>query len=509
MENVFDQVKTALNIQEVICRETSLAMKGKHLEECPFCGGHGCFSIQAENGRFKCFQCAEGGSVIDFLMKHLGIDEAGALQRGAAMAGITLDKPASAPRLTVVDKILQQAAEYYHQNIQNGARAYLIEKRGHRDDVLKKMMVGFSDGDLVNHLAKQKFSYDDMLKSGLVRMDAENGKTIRYYDFFSKNLVIFPHVCGKKIFHFSSKDPSGKKPPYQLPADFRHKQWFFYNQDALKYDGGILVEGENDLLSVLEAGFFNVFGLIGQISDVQIKRLERYCKTNTLYLWMDNDYDPEKPFAKGLGYVRKICQAIDTDNIKIIVYPDQVKDPDDFIQAIKDPKERKKTVDALIGASVDYITWEIGQAARMEDKAKIISHLEKFGIFQRITRQPEIWQPVYVDRIEALGFPRKAIEAKLETEHDLKQKLALYFEAVGNKGAADPIVISNMMFEFFKKEGKFYRTREDEVFLLYKNRTYSISNNLPFNALIMKTAKPSANPGAGEERLERSGEPGF
>ena len=39
--NDFETVKNAVNLLDVICTETGLKVKGKHLEECPFCGGGG------------------------------------------------------------------------------------------------------------------------------------------------------------------------------------------------------------------------------------------------------------------------------------------------------------------------------------------------------------------------------------------------------------------------------------------------------------------------------------
>ena len=70
-------------------------------------------------------------------------------------------------------------------------------------------------------------------------------------------------------------------------------------------------------------------------------------------------------------------------------------------------------------------------------------------------------------------------------------------ETLLKKADADPVFISEMLFQHFKSKGKFFRTREDEVFLLYKNKTYEISNNLPFNSLMMSTTDllPTREPG--------------
>lgn len=60
----FDRIKDALPLLQVITQETGLKMKGHHLEECPFCQGHECFSIKDQ--RYKCFQCNAAGDIRKF-----------------------------------------------------------------------------------------------------------------------------------------------------------------------------------------------------------------------------------------------------------------------------------------------------------------------------------------------------------------------------------------------------------------------------------------------------------
>ena len=503
-QTIFDKIKNSLNIQEVICRETGLVMKGKHLSECPFCKGHECFSIQADKGKFKCFQCDAAGSVIDFFMRQHGMDESGALKYGAQAAGIEITDRKKPARLSTKDKIFIAAAHYYHQaGLKNGGRAHFIERRGHVEDTIKKTMAGIADGKLHEHLAASGFSYDDMVETGLISRDKK--KEDRVYDFFAPGMAVYPHFVGGKIAHWTAKEMvkkpgADKKRSYQLRNEDRDKAWRFYNQDAAdSMSELILVEGEDDLHSVLDANVPGVIGINGQISEDQIKTVEYYSKTKSIFIWMDNDEDPEKPFAKGKGYIRKLFsrRSSGMDGVKIIVYPDTFKDPDEFLRQFPDPKQKKAAIDRLKSDAVGYISWEIQEAGRKEDKNAILGHLEAFKVFQKICLEPEIYQQVFISKIAELGFSESAIREKLETEQDLKQQLSLYFETLPKKTDADPIRISDIMFNFFKAQGKFFRTRKEEVFLMYRNRVYEISNNLPFNALIMKTTDllPTENPG--------------
>ncbi len=483
--NDFARVKEAVNLEEVITRETGFKMKRHHLEECPFCGGHDCFSIHDDEGYFKCFQCGDGkGDVFCFLEKYHKIDRKEALKKAAEIAGIELEHISSpAVRYTVKDKIFLETAKYYHENmLRNGVKNYLSEKRGHKIEVLKKMQVGYSTGDLLDHLRSKGFSDSDILNSGLATERKINDQP-HIFDFFTKGLIIYPHIVKGKIFHFTMKDPKKEK-SYQLPADKRHKQWRFYNQDALDtYEEIILLEGENDLQSVLDAGVNHVIGLIGQVSQEQIKSLGARCRKKTLYLWMDNDPPNDKGKRPGHEYIRKICQGLGNINIKIILYPDN-QDPDEYLQNFKG--DRRKEIHRLIDEAVDYISWEIIQAGRNDSLEARLAALKENKVFQAITVQPEIKQQIYIEKIEALGFTKKAISEQLEDKLDLRRRINVYFTQLSSKSDADPNIIAGIIHQCLSKDGRFFFDRNNKVFLLYNNRIYEISSNRPFNALMQK-----------------------
>lgn len=497
MDNVFQQVKSTLSIQDVICKETGLAVKKKHLEECPFCQGHECFSIQDNKGYFKCFQCDKKGDIFKFLEFFRGVDNKDALEAAAGLAGIDLPKKAGKQiRLSRRDKIFLDAAAYYHQQMhKNGGKAYFIEERGHDPEVLNQMAVGWADGQLYEHLKQKGFTFEEMVDSGLVKLK-EDTPDSGFFDFFRRGLAVFPHFSQGRVHHFTMKDPIKKVKSYQLPADKRSKHWRFYNQDALKYDDVVVVEGENDLLSVKDAGVYGVIGTSGQVQDIQIRAFENY-KRKRLYMWMDNDEDTNKPYAKGKGYIRKICSSLSHVPFWIIVYPDKWKDPDEYLQQFTSTKEKRQAIEELKQNAVDYLTWEIIQANLRPDMDKKLAHLNRFKVFQSIALESEIRQQVYIEKLEDLGFTRKAIDDQLETETDIKRKLAVYFEQLQKKTDADPVLLSDMLFQHFKAKGRFFRTNKEEVFLLYKHKTYEISNNLPFNSLMMRTTDllPTREPG--------------
>lgn len=492
MTSDFDRIKQSLPLLAAISQETGFTMKGKHLSECPFCGGHECFSIFDNDRQFKCHQCGKGGDLFSFLQDLKHIDPAESLRYAARMAGITLTeaKGARDVKLSTKERIFIEAANYYHTHmLSNGGKEYLIQQRGHREDILRKQQVGWTDGWLVEYLRSKQFTDIEIKASGLskVKMD---GEVQHLVDFFVKGVAIFPHHEKGRVLHFTIKDPL-KKYKYQLPEKDRLKDWRFYNQDALaKYGEVIVVEGENDTLSVLDSGIDHVIGMIGQPADYQLKALQAHCSKKHLYLWLDND-------EGGKGFIRKICKAIQ-GNVRIMSIPQiqgsESKDPDEYLRKFEG--DRRKEIKRLQDEALDYITWEIGEIAKGETRDDRLTAMRDRGIFAAVADMVEVEKLVYIEKLVKLGFTEEAIEQELETNQELRSQLAVYFEKTPKKDA-DPNYIAALIFKSLCQQGRFYRDGMGDVYLLYHHAIYSIGNNRPFNALIKKLTSllPTKEPG--------------
>ncbi len=484
----FKRIKGLINIQQFIERETGLRMKGHHLEECPFCHGHDCFSIKTEEGFYKCFQCGTNGDCFSFLEAYHKIDTSEALKQAAEFAGIKLTPQKEKEQaLTTKERIFLEATSYYHSGmLNNGGREYLITQRGHDEGILTDMRVGWADGGLVEHLRGKGFPDKDIKASGIAKELKKNQATF-LTDFFIANIAIFPHFYKNKVLHFTIKDPQ-KKFKYQLPEKTRSKEWKFYNQDALKkYNEIVLVEGENDLLSCLDSGVKHVIGMIGQPADYQIKALKDNCKGKHLYLWLDND-------EGGKQYIRKICQSLKEYNVRIIVYKAK-KDPDEYIRAFEG--NRKKEIRRLQDDAINYISWEISDIASLKGLDNRIKALKDRNIFQAVADMVQIEQLVYIEKLQTLGLTRSAIEEQLEHNQELITELNLYYENLSNKRDADPNYIAGKIFNYFSRQGRFFYDGMNKVYLLFQHKIFEVATNRPFNALLKRYTKllPTKEPG--------------
>lgn len=488
----FTKVREAINLEDGIAKLTGLAKKGHHLEACPFCSGHNCFSIDNQKRQWHCFQCGDNnhGDIFDFISALRNCSPHEALQEAADMAGIVLaapEKKKSRP-VTAKEQIFLAAAGYYAAKMANGGKEYIIKQRGHAESVIAEMGIGYADGGLYDHLLTENFRSEDILASGLVKEKDINGEK-RIVDFFKKGLVIFPHYIRKQPANFTMKDPE-KKLAYQLPAEKRDKDWRFYNQDALSaYDEIFLVEGENDLLSVMDAGHRNVIAIIGQVSNEQIDALKSYCERKILYVWVDND-------EAGVKYIRKITAGLNGHNVTVRIIDYEGKDPDEYIQKTE-PAERRVRVRDLKLKAIDYLTWEIRQAGKQEDLNAALEHLRKYKVFTHIGLLPEIERTAYKKHVERLGFSAAGIQDEITATNSLKQELDFYFENVGDMKNASPLAIADIIFSYFNRVGRFFYDRYNNVFLLYKGDMLEVSVNRKFNALMKRYTSmlPNRNPG--------------
>ncbi len=322
-----------------------------HWNPAPCCGHKGSLNIvpNTDEKVFKCHSCEAAGSVIDLAMKVWNLDEAGALKRLAADFNVTIEeaRPKAQKPLSVTEKILGAAAEFYHGNVlgdpDSPARAYFCKKRGHTEDTLKRMKVGYADGHLLAHLIKLGFKPEEVIETGLATTTRATRTLTEPEDYYWRGLVLFPVIdhAGKPI-SFTSKDPTGKVKGLMLPGT---KKTWFLNMEALgKGTELIVVEGQNDLASFFDGGFYNVIGTAGNPTGEQMRLLRNYLKKGmTVYACFDSDanHDPAGK-SGGPGFTRLLGdEVIKTEaEAMFIILPKGFKDVDAYLSAGEGVKQK-------------------------------------------------------------------------------------------------------------------------------------------------------------------------
>ncbi len=352
-----------MDLLEFILRESGRRVQKSfsgyvQLDECPFCQGHGCFTVQTGDDRyFKCFQCEAKGDIFSFAQAFRKLSSPlEALRQIADERGIELEKKAESPpapdplkirRREIFEKAIVHFQETLFSEVGELALRYLTEERGHTLETIRRNGLGLTDGRLFATLTATIPDHD-LIQSGLV-IAGEDGRT---FDAFPAGLIVFPHWItgpeGRFIGDFTLKPYEPERTPLRLRSDYRDPSCLFLNQPAVRERSFIVVEGQHDLLSITgKAGFPNVLATCGQLSNDQIEYLAKVAPGKTIYLAFDND-------DSGRRYAEKLRERLSGDlippvlqklvfvkglDVRQLRWPSTAKDIDEYLASVPKPKE--------------------------------------------------------------------------------------------------------------------------------------------------------------------------
>lgn len=334
----FDVIKTEASLVDVIVDLTKLELKACgsdtfELEDqtCPFCGHKDCFRVndKEEVPFYKCFSCGEHGDVISFTQSYLKLDKPyDAVKHLATQYKIELPESKLSPQ----QEVLNSAAEYYRNLLlsDDSPKEYLgnmtpleyqVKIRKHDVDVLTSLGVGWSDGGVVEYLESVGFDPELVKQSGLYNARFKG-------DFLPAGSFIYVHYVRGRASAFTFKNLS-KNLSYQFKKENRLNNVMFYNQDACdKHDEVVIVEGENDLISVIEGGWEGgVVATNGQLSKEQVDWLSKALPGKTLVTCFDSD-DAGDKYRDKLATL-SIGSNIKVDHLKV---PIQYNDIDKYLK---------------------------------------------------------------------------------------------------------------------------------------------------------------------------------
>ncbi len=338
---MFNVIKSSVNIKDVISKytEQDIIEGGTDTyqmddKSCPFCGHNDCFKIKDDGDNstafYNCFSCSEHGDSVEFVSKRFEISPRDAALKIAKDFSIQIPSDYSP-----IQEIFNLAAEYYHNCLMDESNVpiqelsgmtpleYQTNVRRHSVDTLSRMKIGWSDGKLVHYLDSLGFSQELLVQSGLVNKKGTG-------DFLPHKSFIYPHFVKGRVSHFTFKDPLKVK-EFQLPNKFRLNQHIFYGQDTLKdKDTVVIVEGENDLISVLEDPSSVMYGVLcanGSISGAQIQWIIDHLSDKNIITIFDTDEAGDiyrSKFEKIKSRLKSLKQ--------IRIVHDGIKDIDDFLK---------------------------------------------------------------------------------------------------------------------------------------------------------------------------------
>lgn len=304
MASPIQEIKDRLDIVSFIRSYVELRPAGKNFKGlCPFHKEKTpSFMVSPERQTWHCFgQCAEGGDILKFLMKHENIEFYEALKILAERAGIELRRvsPADQKQFGVLFDINALAKDFFKKELASSSKAQeYLKSRGLTQETIDEFEIGLAPSGFDHasvHFFNTGFDVKDVERAGLVFKN-ERG---RYVDRF-RDRVMFP-ICNAfgKVIGFSGRvvpwvdvSHTGKyvnSPETPIFNKSRALYGFHKSKEHIKEaKSAVLVEGQMDFLMAYQDGVKNAVATSGTaLTPDHVRTLKRFA--DTLVLSFDND----------------------------------------------------------------------------------------------------------------------------------------------------------------------------------------------------------------------------
>ncbi len=341
------QILDAADIVDVVSDFVALKRRGANwIGLCPFHNDRRpSFYVSRAKGICKCFACGEGGSAVNFIMKHEQLSYPEALRYLARKYHIEIqekeltdeEKQAQSEREAML-MLNEWACDYFEKQLhetqvgQDIGLSYFKE-RGFNDLTIKEFRLGYSsDGydDFYKAAVAQGFNPKLLFDVGLCIPSDRGG-----HDRF-RGRVIFPimNIAGK-VIAFGGR--TLKKDKYIAKYVNSPESVIYSKRDAIyglfqakreisKQEKCFIVEGYADVISMHQAGFKNVIASSGTaLTEGHIHAIRRF--TNNVTEMFDGDEAGVKAAIRGVDMLLK-----EGLNIKVLPLPPE-DDPDTFVRA--------------------------------------------------------------------------------------------------------------------------------------------------------------------------------
>lgn len=271
-ERFIDELKSRLNVSDVVGKRLRLERKGREFQAC--CPFHKektpSFTVNDAKGFYHCFGCGQHGNVISFVMEYDGLSFPEAVERLAAEAGLEMpvEKPEERQhreRARSLKEVVALAATLYHEQLfaPAGREALeYIEARGLSKAAIERFGLGYSPNGrdwLIKALAAKGIDLEPLLETALAKKP-DDGRPA--FDMFRDRLM-FP-ICDRQgsPVAFGGRILGNGEPKYLNSPETTlfHKGRLLYGAHLARksaYDHGevIVAEGYMDVIALAQGGF--------------------------------------------------------------------------------------------------------------------------------------------------------------------------------------------------------------------------------------------------------------
>lgn len=434
-----EQLRNRIDLVEVISPYVSLQRAGAYYKGlCPFHEEKTpSFVIAKGDTHYHCYGCKAHGDAIQFLISHMGVSFAEAVQILAEKFGVILEEERGEKpgwNKAYFRKPLEEALQFYHycllHTIEGQKNLKYLYLRGIDLTFIQNFCLGYAPKGflLQRYLLSQGYSKELLLQVGLLKQLGEG----KIGDFFSERIMIpILDSLGNAIgFSARKVEETSFGPKYinspETPLFKKSKILFGLNysrKNIAKYRKALLVEGQLDALRLIQEGFaFTVASQGTAFSEDHAKEL--------IQLGLDEVYiafDPDEAGQKATDRLGDLFQKEGIE-VKVVSLP-MGYDPD-LVLREKGPE----AMQALIQKSQDFLSFLVHQETKRLD---LQSPAQKTELVQSLANRIRRWDhPLMVhESLKKLARLTQTPESMIgiETkrgEYFVKQEAHLSFPSI-------------------------------------------------------------------------------
>ncbi len=351
--SVIDRVRRETDIVALIGSYVALNKVGRYYRGlCPFHSERNpSFYVSPERQIYRCFGCGAGGSAISFVMAFEKLDFPEAVRFLAKRLGIKVEEDENGGKNRPLYDACERVAGFYERMLAKSAAAQqYLEKRGLSKSVIQRFRIGYAPhgNSLRGNLQKMGLNEQLLVNVGLL-IQRDDG----LIDYF-RDRIIFPifSVSGK-VIGFGGRVLDDSEPKYLNSPDspiFRKGDslyGIFQAKAYIREQPPILVEGNFDLLSLVNQGFNNCVAPLGTaLTQGQVELVRRY--NRQIILCFDGDEAGQKACRRSLA----IFLRAGVDPLVVVLPPGE--DPDSFVR-----KNGREGFLSLIQQAMDFVQFFI------------------------------------------------------------------------------------------------------------------------------------------------------
>lgn len=412
-QEVVDRVREQSDIVEFISAYVPLKRIGRNYRGlCPFHAERSpSFYVSHERQSYHCFGCGAGGNVITFIMAQEKLEFPEAVRFLAGRLGISVEVEQGTGRNQPLYDVCEQVAGYYEEQLRKSeqAQAYL-RQRGIRPDTVRRFRLGYApEGNVVRGAARRRGWSDEALAGAGLIVRRGDG----YTDYF-RGRIVFPvfSLSGKTV-GFSGRTLGADEPKYLNSPDtpiFRKGgglYGLFQAKGYIRDAAPVLVEGNFDLLSLVNSGMNNVIAPLGtSLTPEQALLIRRF--NNRVLLCFDGDEAGQRACHRAIEVLLKA--GVDP---QIVVLP-LGSDPDSLVRSEGAEKFR-----ARLKAAQDFVDFlqSCQRPSTVTDKRRVLAK-----IVQSLQMIPdEITRELYANKVaEVFGVDKRRLLATAPAEKETR-----------------------------------------------------------------------------------------